>query len=87
MDIKETKELIEAIELLAVACAKISKGGLGLDDLTTFFEAAKEYKRVIEGFKSLDQVLPELKDIDQAEAIEIGSKMYNVVVKVKEAIK
>lgn len=77
MDIKETKELIQALGKLGVAGKKIaSDKKIGIDDITHIVNLASQANDILEGFKGLNVMLEELKDLDQAEVIEIVGELY-----------
>jgi hypothetical protein len=76
MDIKETIEMLDGIEVLAVAGAKIAKDKkVSVEDLPAVMELVKKLDVVIEGIKDLDKLDDELKDLDQGELIAIVSKV------------
>ena len=84
MQIKETQELLKGLEILAIAGAKIAKDKkIDLSDVKPVLDAVKEYSTILEGFKGLDQVIPEVKDIDQVEAAALGFQLIELVKKVK----
>jgi hypothetical protein len=77
MDIKETKELIQALGKLGVAGKKIaSDKKIGIDDITHIVDLASQANDILEGFKGLAVMLEELKDLDQTEVIEIVGELY-----------
>lgn len=77
--IKESKELLEGVELLAVSAKKIAKDGVSLADLPEAIELLKKLDVLVEAFKGLSNVDEEIKDLDQAELIELGSKVFSLV--------
>jgi len=82
--IKETLELLVAIEALAVAGAKIAKDKkVGVDDLPTAVELLKKLDVVLSGIKDIDQLDEEVKDLDEAELIAIVSKILIIAKSVK----
>lgn len=84
MDIKESKELLAGLEVLAVAGAKIAKDKkLGIDDLAPAFEALKQYQVILDAFHGVDQVPAEVKDIDSVEAAQLGYAVVEILKKVK----
>lgn len=77
MDIKETKELIQTLGKLAVVGKKIvADKKVGVDDITHIVSLATEANVILEGFKGLDIMMEELKDLDQTEVLEIIRELY-----------
>lgn len=83
--IKESKELLAGIELIAVSAKKIAKDGVSLADIPEALELLKKLDVIVESVKGLDQLDEEAKDLDQAELIELGSKVFSIVKAIKEA--
>lgn len=77
--IKESKELLEGIELLAVSAKKIAKDGVSLADLPEAIELLKKLDVLVAAVNGINQLDEELKDLDQAELIELGSKVFSLV--------
>lgn len=77
MNIKASKELIAAIKLLAVEAKKISKDGINLADIPEALVLLSHLDVVLKAAKDFHDVGAELKDIDQAELIELGSDIYS----------
>lgn len=79
MDIKETKELLVALELAAKAIAKVSKDKkVSAEDLPVLIELASEFEKIVSGFSGLSAIPEELKDLDEAEVIAIISQIYTI---------
>lgn len=84
--VKETIELLNGIELLAVAGVKIAKDGkVAVDDLPHLITLATNVSTLVDAATGVEQIPAEVKDLSQAEMIEIVSKVYAVVAKIKEA--
>lgn len=83
---KETLELVAALQLIAVSGIEISKGGIGADDLPKALELIKHFDVLVEGVKGVDKIGGEVKDIDQAELIALGSAVFTLFKEVKTAI-
>lgn len=78
--IKESKELIEALALLAKAGKEIAADGkVSVSDLEHLVALGKDFNILLEGFKDLKELDDELKDIDEAEAIELLSLLFKKV--------
>lgn len=78
MGIKETKELLETLGKLGVIGKKIGADKkIGVDDIQHLVSLATQAGDLVEGFKGLDIMLEELKDLDQAEVLEIIGTIYS----------
>lgn len=87
-EIKETMELLESLETLAVAGAKIAKDGkLSPSDLTVIYNLLMEASKISDGFKGLNQLPVEVKDLDAQEIESIISKTFVIINSVKEVLK
>lgn len=87
-DIKETMELLESLEILAVAGAKIAKDGkLSPSDLTVIYNLLMEASKISDGFKGLKQLPVEVKDLEAQEIESIISKTFVIINAVKEVLK
>lgn len=85
-DIKEMKELLDGLSLLAEAGKKIAEDGkLGIDDLKHLVDLSKDLEVLVEGFKGLDKLDDELKDLDEAEVMELISHAFSIFKKFKKA--
>lgn len=85
--IKETLEILASIELCSVAGIEIAKGGLGAEDIAPALELVKKSDVIIEGVKGLDLIDDEIKDLDQAELLQLGAAAFNMVKKIASAAK
>jgi hypothetical protein len=83
--IKETKEFINSLGMIAVAVKKISKDGIGIDDLSHIIALAKDMDMLLDGFKDLDKMKDELSSLDQAEVLAIISDLYAQAEKLNKA--
>lgn len=84
MDIKESMELLNAVEILAVAGAKIAKDKkVNAEDLPAAIELIKKLDVVLVGIKDLDNLDEEIKDLDEAELIAMVSKIMIIAKSVK----
>lgn len=82
---KETLELLAAIELVAVSGIEIAKDGVNAADLPKAIELIKKFDTIVEGAKGLDKLDDEIKDIDQAELIALGSALFTTFKAIKAA--
>jgi len=87
MDIKNTLEILSAVEVLAIAGAKIAKDKkVGMDDLPAAIELAKKFDLVLEAIKDIDQIDEEVKDLDESELIALVSKVLMISKSIKEEL-
>ena len=88
-DIKETKELIEAMGEAAVVGKKISKlikeHGVGPMLLVALKDIADALPEIQEGIEGIKEVPAELKDLEESEVLEIIGALYNEAKKINEA--
>ena len=83
--IKETKELLNSMGLIAVAVKKIAKDGIGAEDLAEIIMLAKDLDALLDGFKDLDVMMDELKNLDQAEVLQIIGELYKQAERLNKA--
>lgn len=84
MEIKETKELLDGLEVAAKAIAKIAKDKkINAEDLPVLISLATDFEKLVAAFSGLEEVPAELKDLDEAEVIAIISKLYAIGKSVK----
>jgi hypothetical protein len=82
--IKESSEMIDGLGVLVKAGFKIAKDGkVDLSDLSHLVDVAKEFDTLMEGFKGLDEIDDEVKDLDEAEAIALVAKLFKVIKEAK----
>lgn len=81
MDVKESREALVALVILAKAVAGVAKDGLDLSDalaLGTKFVADDKFRAaLVEGIKGLEKIGPELKDLAASEALELLGAIYD----------
>lgn len=76
MDIHNTLEILEAVEILALVGAKIAKDKkVNLEDLPVLVDIAKKFDKLSEAITDVDQIYSEIKDLDESELIAIVSKV------------
>lgn len=84
MDIHNTMEVLNAVEVLAAFGAKVAKDKkVNLEDLPAVVELAKKFDAILEAVKDIDQLDEEVKDLDQAELIAIVSKVLLISKSIK----
>jgi hypothetical protein len=87
MDINAIEGLIENIEKLAVAGAKIAADGkVDLTDLPAAVSLLSDITEMVDNFKKAPEAIGEIKDIDAEEAIAIVKKLYEAGKKVEAAL-
>ena len=86
MDIKESIELLNGIELIAVNGAKIAKDGINISDLAHLVELAKNFEVLKDAYVGIDLIDDEVKDLDEKELIELGLKAFSIIKNVKAAM-
>lgn len=84
--IKETKELIAGLaegavagKKLTIAVKKILENGIGIEDIAhinKLIEAAPDMDVINKAVEGADEALEEMKDLDQAEIIEVIGDLY-----------
>lgn len=77
--IKESKELLEGIELLALSAKSIAKDGISLADIPEALELLKKLDVLIAAVGGIGEIGEEVKDLDQAELIELGAKVFTLI--------
>lgn len=85
-DLKESMELIDALEIIAVKGIEISKAQTLGEKLEKALELGKSVDQLVAGFKGADGVIEEIKDVDQAELLALGTKLFSTYKKVKAAL-
>lgn len=84
-DIKATKEVLEALTVIGIEAKKIAKDGISMADLPEALELFKHIDLFVAAIKDAKLIPSEMKDLDQAEAIELGTKVYLDVKAIIEA--
>lgn len=86
--VKEVKELLKGLEVVGVAGVKIAADGkVGLDDLTHLVELAKQIDVLTAAVQGVNEIDDEIKDLDQAEIIELVGAVYGLAKALKDAKK
>lgn len=83
--IKETKEVLKAIEPVLVSVKKIAKDGITAADLVHLIDLVQELEKIAEGVKGIDKVPAELQDLDQAEVMELIGAGYAIADAINKA--
>jgi hypothetical protein len=87
LGIKESLEMIAGIELASVSVIEIGKDGLGADDIPKGLELIQKSNVLIEAVKGFDMIDDEMKELDQAELIQLGAASYEMIKKIIKATK
>lgn len=85
--VKESLELLEAIELGAISGIEIAKDGLGADDIPKALALLTHSEVLIKGFQGLGDIDDELKDLDQEELVKLGLASFSMIKKIAASIK
>jgi len=86
--IKETKELIAGLDVIATTAIKVMDDGkINLSDLAYAMDLFKELNTLIESIKGLSELPTEFKDLDSAEIMDLGADAYALFMKIYTAIK
>ena len=84
--IKESSELIRALVVLAKAGYGIAKDKkVAIDDLQHLASLGKDFDVLMSGFKGLDQIDDEVKDLDEVEATTLLAELFKGIKEVKAA--
>lgn len=83
LGVQKTKETLENLAELAVDAAVLVKGGITFGSLGKVLEVLGNLKALVE---SAPQALPELMELDPAEAGEVATAAYVAVKKVVAAV-
>ena len=85
--IKETLELLNAVQFLAVnVAAALKDGKINIDDLPVLLNLMKEVRIIIDGIRDFKEIPGEIGDIDQEEIVQLGFKIYEIIRAVKKEI-
>ena len=85
-DIKETKELLEGIKLLAISGAKIAKDGIQISDLVHLVDLAKNFEDLKKAYEGMSEIDEEIKDLQEAELMELGVLLFRMLKEVKSEL-
>lgn len=85
-NVKELKELIIALQIIGVFAKKVAADKkVNLEDLPYLVDLAKQMDEVLAGIDGLGEVDDEIKDIDEAEAMELLGQVLKAVKAIKAA--
>ena len=83
--IKELKEFLNAMEVLARTAGMVMKDGkIDLADLALLVPLFTQMGALMEGFKGLDKALGEMKDLEESEVVELVKEGFEAFRAFKE---
>lgn len=85
MDIKSSLEVVAAVKLLGVEAKKISKTGLNAASIPEAVVLLSHIDVIITAVKDASLVGAEIKDLDQAELVILGSALWDAVKAIQAA--
>lgn len=83
MDIKNSLEIVLAIETLGVAGVEIAKDGIGWEDTEKVLALAGKHKVFTDAIEDAGMVIDEAKDIDAQEAVQFYMAFQKAVKNIK----
>lgn len=88
VEIKEITEILDALELTVnTAGVVMADGKLDFSDIPTALKLVNNYETFVNAVKGATSVIEEAKDLDEAEMMAIGLRMFKIIVGVKDIIK
>lgn len=85
-EIKETLEVLEAVEAVALVGAKVFEDGkLTVSDFTKLVDLAKCFNVLKDAVEGIGGVDDELKDLDEAEVETLVKKIFEISRTIKQA--
>lgn len=86
--IKETLEVLKALDLLGDFVAKLfADGQVNSADFVHIVSLIKDFDSFSDAVSDADMISDELKDLSSDEVMELGMKAYNIVKKIVKATK
>jgi len=84
--IKESMELLEGVKALGVhGKALLKDGKISVADLPLVMALVADAQKIVDAVQGVEGVLPEMKDIDEAEAKALVEKVFEVIAAIKAA--
>lgn len=85
-NVKELKELLIALQIIGVFAKKVAADKkVNLEDLPYLVDLAKQMDQILAAVDGLSEIDEELKDIDEAEAMEVLGQLIKSVKAIKAA--
>ena len=83
--IKESMEILDGLEVIIDAGAEVmADGEVNLSDINALIEVAKKFDILKKAVDNAGEASDEMKDLDEMELIQLGSKAYSLIKKIKE---
>lgn len=84
--VKETLEVVKAVELVGIQAKKVlADGKVNGEDLPAALELVKNAQTIIDAVEGITSIDDEMKDLDEAEAIQVGMAFFKTVKAIKKA--
>lgn len=84
LGLQQVIELMKGLKLVAVVAKQVAADGkVGIDDLQSLVTLAKSFDVILAAVKGVDQVVPELKDLDEAEVMQLIGEIFIIVKELK----
>lgn len=84
--VKESLELVSAVKLVGINAKKaLADHKLNAEDLQYAMAILKDVQVLIDGIEGISHVGEEAKDIDEAEALQVGMAFLKAVKEIKNA--
>jgi hypothetical protein len=84
--IKESLEFVKGIELVGVVTKKVTADGkVNGEDIKHGLEIVTNAQVLIEAVKDIDLIDDEMKDLDEAELIQLGTATFMAIKAIKNA--
>lgn len=77
-DMKNTFEVLDALEVLAVKLLQIAKDGLKADDIPKVMELLGQAEKIELAVKDVALVKDEMLDVDKEEAQQLIARLYDL---------
>ena len=88
MEIKETKEVLIAVNALVLLVVKQLKDGFQIEDLAPVLaKVFTDNKDLLDAIKGIDQVMLELKDLSFEEILELVKLQFSYIQQYLSALK
>lgn len=85
--INELQELLDGIKLLSISGARImANGKIDAGDLSVVIQLLTKAEELKESFTGLKEIPSEVKDLDEAELIQLGSFVFALVKDVRSEL-
>lgn len=80
LGLKETNEILDALELISQTVVKsLADGKIGVDDLVNLADLARNLDVLMAGVRNADDAVAELKDLDETELLTLVVRVFGIV--------